>query len=153
MAQTVKHLSTIRETWVQSLGQEDPLEKEMTIHSSTIAWKILWRRSLVGYSPWGLKESDTAELFHFPLNGLVVFPTFFSLSLNFAIRSSLSEPQYAPGLVFCWLYKNFPSSAAKNTISLISVLTIWWCPCVELSLVLLEKGVCYYQCVYFTKLC
>ena len=42
MAQTVKHLPTVQETWVQSLGQEDPLEKEMAIHSSTIAWKILW---------------------------------------------------------------------------------------------------------------
>ena len=37
-------------------------------------------------------------------NGLVVFPTFINLSLNFAIRSSWSEPQSAPGLVFCWLY-------------------------------------------------
>ena len=42
VAQTVKRLSKIRETWVQSLGQEDPLEKEMAIHSSTIAWKIPW---------------------------------------------------------------------------------------------------------------
>ena len=42
VAQTVKHLSTMRETWVPSLGQEDPLEKEMAIHSSTIAWKIPW---------------------------------------------------------------------------------------------------------------
>ena len=42
MAQTVKHLSTMQETWVRSLGQEDPLEKEMAIHSSTIAWKIPW---------------------------------------------------------------------------------------------------------------
>ena len=42
VAQMVKRLSTMRETWVPSLGQEDPLEKEMAIHSSTIAWKILW---------------------------------------------------------------------------------------------------------------
>ena len=42
MAQTVKRLSTMRETGVQSLGQEDLLEKEMAIHSSTIAWKIPW---------------------------------------------------------------------------------------------------------------
>ena len=42
VAQTVKHLSTMWETQVQSLGWEDPLEKEMAIHSSTIAWKILW---------------------------------------------------------------------------------------------------------------
>ena len=42
VAQTVKHLSMMRETWVQSLGWEDPLEKEMAIHFSTIAWKIPW---------------------------------------------------------------------------------------------------------------
>ena len=42
MAQTLKRLSTMQETWVGSLGQEDPLVKEMTIHSSTIAWKIPW---------------------------------------------------------------------------------------------------------------
>ena len=42
VAQMVKRLSTMRETPVQSLGREDPLEKEMAIHSSTIAWKIPW---------------------------------------------------------------------------------------------------------------
>ena len=43
MAQTVKCLSTMWEIRVQALGWEDPLEKEMAIHSSTIAWKIPWR--------------------------------------------------------------------------------------------------------------
>ena len=42
MAQTVKRLSTMWETRVQSLGWEDPLEKEMAIYSSTIAWRIPW---------------------------------------------------------------------------------------------------------------
>ena len=42
VAQMEKHLPTMRETWVQSLGQEDPLEKEMAPHSSTRAWKIPW---------------------------------------------------------------------------------------------------------------
>ena len=42
VAQTVKRLSMTRETRVRSLGWEDPLEKEMAIHSSTIAWKIPW---------------------------------------------------------------------------------------------------------------
>ena len=42
VAQTVEHLSTMCETWVRSLGREDPLEKEMAIVSSTIAWKIPW---------------------------------------------------------------------------------------------------------------
>ena len=42
VAQTVKRPSTMWETWVQSLGWEDPLEKEMAIHSSTLAWKTPW---------------------------------------------------------------------------------------------------------------
>ena len=42
VAQMVKHLSTMQETWVRALGWEDPLEKEMAIHSRTIAWKIPW---------------------------------------------------------------------------------------------------------------
>ena len=53
---------------------------------------------------------------------------------------------------FCWLYRPSPPLAAKNIISLISVLTIWWCPCVESSPVLLEEGVCYDQCVLLAKL-
>ena len=40
VAPRLKRLPTIQETWVQSLGQEDPLEKEMATHSSTLAWKI-----------------------------------------------------------------------------------------------------------------
>ena len=42
VAQMVKRLPAMWETWVQSLGWEDPLEKEMVIHSSTLAWKIPW---------------------------------------------------------------------------------------------------------------
>ena len=65
LAQTVKHLPTVQETWVQSLGQEDPLEKEMATHSSIHAvfmpGKSHGLRSLVGYSPWGCRESDMTE--------------------------------------------------------------------------------------------
>ena len=53
----------------------------------------------------------------------MLFPTFFNLSLNLAIRSSWSEPQLAPGLVFV----ASPSLTAKNIINLILVLIIWWC--------------------------
>ena len=42
VAQTVKNPPTMRETWVQSLGQEDPLEEEMATHSSILAWRIPW---------------------------------------------------------------------------------------------------------------
>ena len=50
------------ETWVRSLGREDPLEKEMATHSSTLA--LHGGRNLVGYSPWGRKESDMTEQLH-----------------------------------------------------------------------------------------
>ena len=61
----VKHLSTMWETWVRSLGRKDPLEKEMAIHSNTIAWKIPWTEEPgIGYSPWGHKELDTTERLH-----------------------------------------------------------------------------------------
>ena len=53
---------------------------------------------------------------------------------------------------FHWLYRASPSLAEKNIINLILVLTIWWCPCVESSLVLLEEGVCYDQCILLAKL-
>ena len=61
MAQTVKNLPAIQETQVQSVGWEDPLEKEMATHYSILAWKIHGQRSLVGYSFWGHKESDMTE--------------------------------------------------------------------------------------------
>ena len=61
VAQMVKNLPTMQETWVQSLGQEDTLEKGMGTHSSSLAWRIPWMGSLAGYSPWDCKESDRIE--------------------------------------------------------------------------------------------
>ena len=61
VAQTVKILPAIWAMWVQSLGQENPLEKEMATHSSILAWRIPWTESLAGYSSWGHKESDMTE--------------------------------------------------------------------------------------------
>ena len=55
-------MQEILETWVQPLGLEDPLEEGMATHSSTLAWRIPWTESLVGYSPQGRKESDTTEV-------------------------------------------------------------------------------------------
>ena len=55
----VKNLPAVQETWVRSLGQEDPLEKEMATHSSILAWKIPQTEEPGGlYSSWGCKESD-----------------------------------------------------------------------------------------------
>ena len=62
VAQTVKNLPAMQETWVQSPGlEEDPLEKEMAIHSSILPGESHGQRSLEGYSPWGCKESDSTE--------------------------------------------------------------------------------------------
>ena len=62
------------ETWVRSLGREDPLEKEMATHSSILAWKIPWTEDPGRlYSPWGRKESDTTERLHF-LSFTIVCP-------------------------------------------------------------------------------
>ena len=81
VAQRLKRLPSMRETGVQFLGREDPLEKEMATHSSILAWKIPWteepggespgeshgRKSLIGSSPRGPKELDTTERLHFSL--------------------------------------------------------------------------------------
>ena len=56
VAQMVKCLPIMRETRVQSLGQEDLLKKEMAAHSRSLAWKSHGRRSLADYSPWGCKS-------------------------------------------------------------------------------------------------
>ena len=58
MTQTVKNLPVMQETWVQSLGQEDPLEKEMAIHSSILASKISWT-----------EESGELQFIIFKMNG------------------------------------------------------------------------------------
>ena len=61
VVQTVKNLPAMQETWVWSLGHEDPLEKGMSTHSSILPGEFQGHRSLVGYSPWGHKESDMTE--------------------------------------------------------------------------------------------
>ena len=51
--------------WFEHDSTLTSLEKEMAPHSSTLAWRIPWRKSLVGYSPWGRKDSDMTEWLHF----------------------------------------------------------------------------------------
>ena len=64
MAQRLKRLPAMRETWVRSLGQEDSLEKEMATHSSILAWRIPWTEEPGGLQSTGRKESDTTERLH-----------------------------------------------------------------------------------------
>ena len=59
MAQSVKNLPVVQETWVRSLGQEDPLEKEMATHSSILAWRIAWTEETGWLQNMGLQELNT----------------------------------------------------------------------------------------------
>ena len=56
MAQMVKNLPAMQKTQVQSVGREDPLEKEMATHASTLAWRSPWTEEPGGYTPWGLQR-------------------------------------------------------------------------------------------------
>jgi len=62
VAQTVKYPPAIQETWVQSLGWKEPLEKGMATLSSTLAWRILWTEEPGGLKSIGLKKSDMSEV-------------------------------------------------------------------------------------------
>ena len=58
VAQLVKNLPAMQETWVRSLGQEEPLEKEMATYSSILAWRIPWTEEPGRLQSMGLQESD-----------------------------------------------------------------------------------------------
>ena len=78
------------------------------------------------------------------------FSYFLQFKSEFGNKEFMMWATVSSQTCFCWLYRASPSLAAKNIINLISVLTIWRCPCVEFSLVLLlEKGVCYDQCIHW----
>ena len=59
MVQTVKNLPAMEETWVRSLGWEDPLEKGMVTHSSILAWRIPWTEEPGGLQSMGVTKSQT----------------------------------------------------------------------------------------------
>ena len=67
------------------------------------------------------------------------FPYFLQFKSEFCNKEFMTWGTVSFWSCFCWLYRASPSLAAKNIINLISILTIWWCPCVELSLVFLER--------------
>ena len=61
VAQMVKNMPAMQESWVQSLGREDPLKKERQSTPVFLSGESHGQRSLASYSPWGLKELDTIE--------------------------------------------------------------------------------------------
>ena len=66
MAQLVKNPHAVQETWVRSLGWEDPLEKGKATHSSILAWRIPW----TVYSPWGCKDTADRHSLYFVIYSL-----------------------------------------------------------------------------------
>ena len=85
VAQTVKRLPAIWETWVQFLGQEDPLEKEMAIHSTTLAWKIPWTEEPDRLQSMGLQRvgHDWATSYYSSKknNSILLFFSYFLVTL------------------------------------------------------------------------
>ena len=81
------------------------------------------------------------------------FPYFLQFKSEFSNKDFMILATVSSQPCFFWLYRASPSLAAENIINLILVLTIWWCPCVEFSLVLLEEGVFYDHCFLLTKIC
>ena len=111
VAQNVKRLSTMRETWVRFLGWEDSLEKEMATHSSTLALKIRWTEELgAGYCPWGCKGSGTTERLHWATSLSL------SNSLLYYLGAQILCQMWPVGALSTWFswhastifYKGFP---------------------------------------------
>ena len=126
-------------------GQEDPLEEEIATHSSILAWRIHEQESLAGYSPWYLMPMRSHRAGHDWTTNTFTFtelPSGCHYFLQFEPEVWNKElviwATVSSRACFCSLCRASPSSAAKNIINLISVRTIWWSPCVELSTGLLQ---------------
>ena len=105
MAQMVKHLSAMQDTWVQSLGQEDPLEKEMAAHSSTLAWKIPYMEE-----PNRLQSTGWQRVRH---------DWEMSLSLHFSphiLSLYLEQNLYLSCIKFLLCLLSFPDHLQKSTL-------------------------------------
>ena len=100
VAQTVKCLPTMRETWVWSLGREDPLEKEMATHSSIHAWKIPWTEE-----PGGLQSVGSQRVGH----------DWAAFLLLFFIADSLHCPSYQGSHVYSYMYTHACNQMCLNT--------------------------------------
>ena len=106
MVQRLKRLPAMWETWVRSLGWEDPLEKEMATHSSILAWRIPWMEETGGLQSMGLKESDTTEQLHITSLHFWAIPASMPLLLLCAssalelLKHGLATQVTSPSLLF-----------------------------------------------------
>ena len=139
----VKNLPAMQETQVWSLGGEDPLKKEMATQPTPafLPGKSHGQRSMVGYSPWGCKESDTTEWLSLSLFKLIKMATiylwlffgtflflFYFLYISNLFLISLNYRQFTNRLYFCqnkWNFFFLPDWFLRIQKFLLSVL-IWW---------------------------
>ena len=101
VVQMVKNPPAMKETWVRSLGWEDPLQKGMTTYSSILPGKSHGQRSLAGYSPWDCKQQDTTERLslHSTILLMVLFTSFYVFDLDTSVLSF--QPEVLPLTFLC----------------------------------------------------
>ena len=136
----------MQETWVRSLGQEDPLEKGTDTHTSIFAWRILWTEELVDYSPWSSKESDMTERLGTHTHTWFILKKVFSsgsleilctlgrgwlfdqspvedTATEFAMSFSGKQPFIRIALTHCW--RNYACSVGLHGRGLLEVCTLF----------------------------
>ena len=139
----IKNLPAKQEMWVWSLGQEDPLVKEMGTHSRVLVWAIPGHRSLVSYRQWGCKESDTTKKLNKNNRAMCSFLGTLAHSVVGRIQFLLVLRLMSP--LTCWLSaeicfqplesgciplpSSFPVSKASKNVSLSHTLTLCWLFC------------------------
>ena len=128
VAQLVKNLPVIRETWVQSLGWKDPLEKGKATHSSILAWRIPWT-----IYPWGRKKSDMTEQLSLKLIGSCQF-----------WRSLGGEGPYCDAISLIW---------GKNSSSYLKISAYWQDNLTDLLLIKYEFDPHVNGCLSLLNLC
>ena len=115
MAQRLKLLPAMRETWIQSLGQEDPLEKEMATNSSTLAWRIPWTEE-----PGGLQSVGSQRVGHDWATSLHFTSAFFIVQL--------SQLCITTGKTIAWARWNFVGKVTSLFFNMLSRLVIAFLP-------------------------
>ena len=119
-AQLVKNLPVMQETWVWSLGWEDPLEKRKAAHPSIIPWRIPWAEEPGDYSPWGHKGLDTTnthtdlDTFHMKVEVTQVASQTWSRESQRVGWSLLVEYTWRLGTELCALKMWCPQSCASR---------------------------------------